>query len=265
MENLLAQKVVGNIRLSYILIILIIILVFATSIKIMFFAPKVDVYITLQLCEKTNLYSLTNCGRVIKTAISEIKTGNLTKSIKITNILETKNEINGEIRKNILLNLKLNADKKTNSLYFQNQKLKENSLLFIEGDKSSLQGVITRISFLPIANHIEEKIITFELYNTRQWIANSISIGDKQIENNETLIEITNKEVKDAEIEATDSYGNVLKQKSPIFKDIKLQLKIYAERENNLLLFKGKEIKIGNTLEIETSKAEFSGIITSII
>ena len=271
-------KKIGIIDLLIVLFVIIILLI---GIKILFFQKTQLVYIQLQLCEKTNPYSLTNCGKVLETAISDIKTGNLTENAEIIAIKENKIEVNQETRKNILLNLKLNADKKSSGLYFQNQELKENALLFIKGDKTSLQGVITRISPSIFINKIKEKIITLELYNEmynikqwqadsielyniRQWQADSILIEDKELINNKTIAVIISKEVKDAEIEAVDSYGNVLKKTSPIFKNIKLKIKVYAEKENNKLIFKGKELKIGETLTLTTERAEFSGIITEI-
>lgn len=267
MENLLNQKVAGNLKLINCLVILFIILILATGIKILFFKQKADIFVTLQLCEKTNPYSLTNCGKVLQSAISQIETReNLTSGALITKIKSNEIKINeDETRKNILVDLKLNADKKGNSYYFQNQKLKENSLLFIEGDKSSLQGVITKLSFFPFNITKVEKIIILEIYQQKKWLADSILIGDKETQDNETIAEITDKKISDAETEVITDSGELLKKSSPVFKDIKLSIKVYAEKENNELLFKGKELKVGNILEIKTDKAEFSGIITNVV
>lgn len=185
------------------------------------------------------------------------------KNEVIANITDIEKIPKGNGNYNVYIKAKIKAKYKDEKVFFKGKPLEVNSIQTL----FNLNGWnILNIDNKPkLVRSYTKKEIELKLYNQKPWVADAISNGDKEVINNKTIALIIAKKIEDAEItllseQASDVY---IKQKYPN-KDITLTIKILAQRKNNDLFFKGKKLKIGQELIINTKDATIKGIVSKI-
>src|SRR3989344_4985910 len=265
-------KVFGKINVIDFIIIVFVILALIVVVKIVFLQPKEIVYATIQICEKSG-NNVINCGSVPYYMSNAVNKGDNIKSggkvvLEILNInsLDVNLEKEGESRKDVLLEVRMKVNKKTDGLYFKGQVVKIGSPVFFSTQDINIAGVVTKIGEQNISEQLFPKIVLVNIKGEKQCISDSISVGDKEITGKGIILaEVIEKQVSDAEIQVITESGDVLKKFSPIYKDIKLKVKISAENREDQLIFRNDAVKIGKSISFNFPKVSVKGVITELI
>lgn len=165
-------------------------------------------------------------------------------------------------------------------LYLKIKTVKKGKFNVYEGDELTIGNTITfetkniniKATILNIGNNAgevmekySEKKLTIVLNNNNDWMAESISIGDAELDNNNRVVaKILSKDVEPSKIIVTTDTGDVLVKDHPIDIDIYLDISVLVQDKGDMSFYNDKEIKIGNSIEISTKNSRFIGKIIGI-
>ncbi|MFH1970850.1 MAG: DUF4330 domain-containing protein [Patescibacteria group bacterium] len=177
----------------------------------------------------------------------------------------------------VTLNLKVERDKKTNKIRYQQQPLEIGKPIDLTFNNTGFKALVTFIEGATDTRVWEEKIVEVKLFQDNQifpettgiftWKADAIEIGDQMKDSaGNTLVEVLDKKVKPAEKIVTTSDGRVFVNYDPLKKDVYLTLKINALKQNGLFYHLGNQkIKVGAYIFIALPNIDFFPEITKII
>ncbi len=172
------------------------------------------------------------------------------------------------VNKDVSIKAMLLVKYKEGGFWFEDQKLQVGAPIGLNIGDAYLKGKVMKIFD---EEKLEEKtripmIVYVEMYNKRSWVAEKIEVGAKEEDSKGNLLaEIINKEVSDAEIEVITESGEVYRKFSPLYKDIRLKVRIYVEKKDGQSLYHNKEVIIGVPILISLPDIEFEGVIVDLI
>lgn len=140
---------------------------------------------------------------------------------------------------------------KTNRYFFKQQPLEIGGLLDLSLGESRLTGSIVNTQSSPDDPKFIKRLITVRLLNRFPWFADSIQIGDEQIDEttDQSAVKVIGKRVILADTLAYTSTGQIVAGKDPLKRDIELTLEIQVINRGGLdYFFYYQPVKIGNLL-----------------
>ncbi len=117
----------------------------------------------------------------------------------------------------------------------------------------------------------EEEVIEIEVKvsNRKDWFADAITRGDREIVGDKVTVVITEKEVDPVKLCVVGGNG-INKINSTLFyemsdvNDVTLKVKVLAEKRGDGMYFKGEEMKIGQKITISLNHIDIKGVVTKI-
>ena len=166
----------------------------------------------------------------------------------------------------IYITVKLSVDKnnRTGKYAYNRSSIAVGAPITFDLDKITVSGTIIALSDKPLERSLKPKIITLQKAFAEDWEYEAIAIGDSYNDGVDTVFEVLDKNYSDA----TSVYSNlgrkeVLSTANPI--TIKVNVKILVDEINGTFLFREMPIKLGRTLNIQTSTYIFENyFITEI-
>ncbi|MBI2549285.1 DUF4330 family protein [Candidatus Woesearchaeota archaeon] len=164
------------------------------------------------------------------------------------------------VNKNVFMTVALQTRKIGNDLYFLDERLKLGSTLHIITQQIDLSGKVVTIH--PQSKKLVEKEILLGVYNVAPWVAESINIGDKELNNEKRVTaEIINKDIRPAKMVVITDSGEVYEKQNPINRDIILTVKIWSEDVGSDLLFHNNKVKIDEEILLDLTSIDLQGKI----
>lgn len=166
--------------------------------------------------------------------------------------------------RNVLIKARILVRFQDGDLWYKNDKVKVGNSINLELENIALTGRIfsieagARTSSLP-------KIVYVTAYEVRDWIADKVNVGDiEKKSSGEIMAEVLEKSVEAAEMQVVSDSGEVYRKTSPIFKDVKLKIRIQADKVGNELMFHNNPVRAGEDISFNLLNTDISGQITKI-
>lgn len=186
----------------------------------------------------------------------------------LVEIIETK-QYGHDIRKFawIKARLKVTKNTRTGALTFRQFPLQVGKTVTISPNNIMvIANVVSIEGYEPFFNQ-KERIITAKLLEKRDWIANSIVVGDVMLDNNgEVIAEILEKTDEPAETITVNWLGEPLLKRDPLYRDItlKIRLKVLQSKDGFEYFNFYQLIQPGTGVNIQLSRATIEPHILTV-
>ena len=200
----------------------------------------------------------------------------------VAEITEIQKYAVSELEQNLVLRLRVDSIFFNDLLFFKGKSLVEGTSLSFVGENGPVTGKVWKVYspaeiLSPLGADVSEPLRALKDQNKKvkllvsglqPYVAEAIPIGvvQKDSDGKINIIEILNKEIVPHEVVVTTASGMLVKQESPLLKNVVLTAKVlFSVSEKGELYFNGRVIKIGNKIKIATPLVEVEAIVTEFL
>ncbi|MBM3309700.1 MAG: DUF4330 family protein [Candidatus Altiarchaeales archaeon] len=269
-------RVFGRVSVVDLMVAVVLLAVLAIVVKLFVLGgPETWVYVEVQLCERNPnpMYTgLVKCGQSMPLFADAVSRGDVVYlgDAPVGEILEVDSFPVLSDLYDINLRVRLKAEIDENSrVFFDNSELKAGSNIRLDTGRTSVVGVVSRLSLNSLSEvqpKFTSKNVALVLYSVRPWLADSINVGDRDVDfkNDMVYAVVSGKSVLPAEVFTLTDDGRVLREYNPLFNDVLLNVSVMARVERGRLMYRGSEIKVGGRILVLAGENAINGTITDV-